>query len=187
MKEQEKSASGEVLKGGVIFFTGLIVALIGGWIVFPNLLFSQKTQPINFSHLVHEEQGSSCEDCHSFRTDGTYTGIPKIEKCKECHESQVGQTEDERILVEEYIEKGKEIPWRIYAWQPDNVYFSHAPHSAKGVDCVECHRSVAKEQKLPVFKENRLTGYSLQTMTMEKCENCHADRGVTNECEMCHK
>ena len=147
MKEEKNSASGSALLGGIIFFTGFIVALILGWVVFPDLLYSKKAQPINFSHVAHQD--ASCEDCHVARDDGTYAGIPRIDKCKECHESQMGQQESERILVEEYIQKDREVPWQIYAWQPDNVYFSHAPHKAKGVQCVRCHRDVSKEEKLP--------------------------------------
>ena len=185
MKEENKSTSGKGVMGGIIFFAGFILALIVGWVVFPNLLFSQKLQPMEFSHVSHQD--SSCEDCHAFRPDGTYAGIPKIDKCKECHESAMGNTEDERKLVEDYIQKDQEIPWRIYSWQPDNVYFSHAPHKAKGVECVQCHRDVSKEKSLPAYKENRLTGYSSRTMKMIVCEECHAERGVNNECELCHK
>lgn len=183
MRQEKRDASGKGGMGWVVFFTGFILALIVGWVVFPNLLFSQKNQPMNFSHVAHQD--SSCEDCHFFREDGSYSGIPTIEKCKECHESQMGQTEDERILVEEYIQKDREVPWRVYAWQPDNVYFSHAPH--KSLECVQCHTDVSKEQTSPRFKENRITGYSASTMKMESCEKCHAERSGSNNCEVCHK
>jgi len=185
MKEENKSASGKDVMGGVIFFAGFILALIVGWVVFPNLLYSQKTQPMDFSHASHQD--SSCEDCHAFRPDGTFAGIPTTEKCKECHESAMGNTEDERKLIEDFIQKDLEIPWRNYSWQPDNVFFSHAPHKAKGVECVQCHRDVSKEKTLPVYKENRITGYSRETMKMIVCEKCHAERGVNNECGLCHK
>ncbi len=185
MKEQKSGASGKRGLGFAIFFTGFLIALLFGWIVFPQLLFSQKMQPMNFSHVAHQD--SSCEDCHAFRSDGSYTGIPKIEKCAECHESPMGDTEDERILVEEYIQKNKEIPWMSYSWQPDNVYFSHAPHKAKGIECTTCHRDVSNEKKLPLYRENRITGYSKQTMQMDTCEKCHAERNVNNSCELCHK
>lgn len=184
MKEENKSASGKSGAGWLIFIAGLIVSLVFGWVVFPKLLYSEKTQPLNFSHVAHQD--STCEDCHFFRPDGTYTGIPKLDKCKECHESQMGQSESERILVEEYIQKEREIPWRVYAWQPDNVYFSHASHK-KDLKCEQCHHDVAREGKLPPVKENRLTGYSLATMQMDVCEKCHAQRGGTNSCQICHK
>ncbi|HOV85066.1 MAG TPA: cytochrome c3 family protein [Syntrophobacteraceae bacterium] len=185
MKEEQKHSSGSSVLGLVIFFSGFIVALAVGWIVFPSLLFSERIQPINFSHAAHQD--STCEDCHAFRPDGTYTGIPQLDKCKECHESQLGQSESERILVEEYIAKDREIPWLVYAYQPDNVFFSHAAHKAKNVPCVRCHRDVAKEQKLPAYRENRLTGYSEGTMKMIECEECHAAQSANNDCGICHK
>lgn len=185
MKRHVSNQSGKAVLEGIIFFAGFALAMIFGWVVFPNLLFSQKPQPINFSHVAHQD--STCEDCHAFRADGTYGGIPRVEKCKECHESQLGQTKDEQILVDEYIPNNKEIPWKVYAWQPDNVYFSHAAHKAKKVECVRCHRDVAKEKQNPPHKENRLTGYSADTMKMDECEKCHADKGVSNSCEICHK
>ncbi|MFP5212917.1 MAG: menaquinone reductase multiheme cytochrome c subunit QrcA [Acidobacteriota bacterium] len=185
MKEEQKSTSGKGVVGAIFFLAGLLLSLGFGWFGFPNLLYSQKAQPINFSHAAHQD--TECENCHAFRADGSYTGIPKIENCKECHESQQGSSEDERILVEEYIAKDKEVPWKVYAWQPDNVYFSHAPHKAKGVECVKCHRDVAKEEKTPMFMENKITGYSKSTMKMYVCEDCHALQNGNNNCEVCHK
>ena len=185
MNDDMKQASGKGGGGWIFFFAGLIVALILGWVAFPNLLYSQKTQPLNFSHVAHQD--SNCEDCHKYREDGSYTGIPKLEKCIECHESQMGESEDERILVDEYIANKREIAWLAYSWQPDNVYFSHAPHKAKDVKCVECHRDVTGEKQLLPYKENRLTGYSMSTMNMDVCEKCHAREGVTNSCQSCHK
>ena len=185
MKEEKSSSTGARVLGGLAFAAGLAVSLILGWVVFPTLLFSEKTQPINFSHTAHTD--TECVDCHAFRADGTYAGIPKIDKCKECHESAQGSSESERILIEKYIQNGQEVPWLVYAWQPDNVYFSHAAHKAGDIECIRCHRDVQKEKLLPVFHQNRITGYSKTTMGMRECEDCHAERAVTNNCEMCHK
>jgi menaquinone reductase, multiheme cytochrome c subunit len=185
MKAQSKSDTGKSVVELIVFLAGFVGALIFGWVVFPNLLYSQKPQPMDFSHAAHQD--STCEDCHAFRADGTFTGIPRMEKCKECHESPMGSTEAERILVEEYIQKDKEIPWRVYSWQPDNVFFSHAPHKAKGLECAQCHRDVWSGKTLPPYKENLLTGYSSETMKMIVCEKCHADQVVNNECGLCHK
>jgi hypothetical protein len=188
MEQQQKDLSKKTGLGWIFFSLGLGVALAFGWGVFPTLLYSQKIQPLNFSHASHQD--SSCEDCHTFRADGTYTGIPKIEKCKECHEDPVGSTEAERILIEEYIKQDKEIPWLVYARQPDNVYFTHASHVGKGMECVNCHHDVnreGKDFKLPPVKVNRLTGYTTGTMLMVDCEKCHAERGTTNSCNICHK
>lgn len=187
MNENVRASSGKSSLGILVFLAGFAAAMVFGWVIFPELLYSQKMQPVNFSHALPDHQGSGCEDCHAFREDGTYTGIPRLEKCAECHESPMTESPDEKILVEEYIQKQKEIPWLVYAYQPDNVYFSHAPHKAKGVECIHCHRDVSKESKNPPYRENRLTGYSKGTMKMDACEKCHAEQGASNNCEICHK
>jgi hypothetical protein len=187
MREKSKESSGKSAVGVLVFLAGFAVALIFGWVIFPELLYSQKSQPVNFSHALPDHQGAGCEDCHTFREDGTYTGIPKIAKCQECHESTMTESQDEKVLVEEFIQQEKEIPWLVYAYQPDNVYFSHAPHQAKGVECVQCHRDITNEQKNPPYRENRLTGYSRSTMKMDACEKCHAEQAASNSCEICHK
>ena len=187
MRENSKESSGKSSIGILIFLAGFAVALVLGWVVFPELLYSQKSQPVNFSHAIPDHQGAGCEDCHAFREDGSYTGIPKVAKCMECHESPMTESPDEKVLVEEYIQKEQEIPWLVYAYQPDNVYFSHAPHKAKGVECVQCHRDVAEEKKNTPYRENRLTGYSKSTVKMEVCEKCHAEQTASNNCEICHK
>jgi hypothetical protein len=45
----------------------------------------------------------------------------------------------------------------------------------------------SKEEKLPPFRENLITGYSKSTMKMVDCEKCHAEKGASNACEICHK
>jgi c(7)-type cytochrome triheme protein len=171
--------------GILFFFVGFILAMISGWVVFPRVLYSQKAQPLSFSHSAHAD--SECVDCHRFRGDGTYSGIPDTENCRQCHEEAMGSSEAEKILIEKYLQENKEIPWLVYARQPDNVYFSHAAHVKPNIECTRCHRDVAKDEKLPVVLENRLTGYSADTMKMSECEQCHAERGASNACHVCHK
>ena len=173
--------------GGTAFFLlGLILSLGVGWFVFPQVLYSEKQQPINFSHPVHiDNAGMSCEDCHFFREDGSWAGYPTLEKCAECHAAPMTDSPDEAAFVAEYVEKGKEVPWLTYQYQPDNVFFSHIAHNA--FDCTECHPDVAKMEKAPTYYRNRLSGYSKQTMKMWQCERCHAENGVSNACFVCHK
>ncbi len=185
MTQEKSSSSGNKALGMVFFLLGFIGALVVGWVVFPNLLYSQKAQPLNFNHVAHNSE--DCESCHTLLADGTYGGIPKLERCKECHESAQGSSEAEAKLISDYIEKNKEVPWKVYAWQPDNVYFSHAPHKGQGLECTRCHRDVSKEEKLPTYRENLITGYSKNTMKMTECEECHAQKGTSNSCEICHK
>ena len=184
--ENRQKSSG--LLGWVLFVAGLTGGLFVGWIVFPQILYSTKTQPINYNHAIHQEDaGMSCEDCHYFREDGTYAGKPSLAACVECHEEPQGETESEARLVAEFVEPEKEIPWISYSRQPDNVFFSHAAHVKMAeMECTECHRDVEQETEAPPIKINRLTGYPNEIMKMYVCEDCHAQEGVSNSCDLCH-
>ena len=83
--------------------------------------------------------------------------------------------------------------------------FSHIAHVKMGeIDCRACHGDHAKTDRLPVYKENRLTGYSIDIwgrhisgykkntwdrMKMDDCSECHTQKGheENNACFVCHK
>ena len=181
---QDKTS--QISSGGALpYLIGFVGALLVGWWLFPQLLYSEVPQPINFSHPVHLDQGMDCSECHYLRDDGSFHAIPSTEDCAMCHMMPMGTTESEEIFVSEYVEKEKEVPWLIYQYQPDNVFFSHAAH--QDYPCFECHPDVETMDKLPPVKINRISGYSEQTMKMWKCERCHAERGQSNACYVCHK
>ena len=186
---EENKQQGSGLLGWLLFVFGFAGALITGWVVFPQLLFSTKHQPINYNHVIHQEDaGMSCEDCHYFHEDGTYAGKPSLATCVDCHSEPQGETEAEAKLVAEYIEPEKEIPWISYTRQPDNVFFSHAAHVKMAeMECTDCHRDVSKEATAPPVRINRLTGYPSEIIKMYVCEDCHAKEQVSNNCDVCHK
>ncbi|MFP4084136.1 MAG: menaquinone reductase multiheme cytochrome c subunit QrcA [Desulfonatronovibrio sp.] len=168
------------------FVVGFVGALLFGWIIFPGLLFSEKEQPFWFSHPVHVEVvGMDCYDCHYYNEDGSFSGVPSTEECAACHMDVMFEDPDEIIFVEEYVWEEKEVPWLIYQKQPDNVYFSHMAHEM--YDCTTCHPEVETAESFPEYHENRLTGYSADTMKMWECERCHAESGTSNACYVCHK
>jgi len=187
-KGQDNGASGPII---LFFIVGLAVSMILGWIIFPKLLYSQKKQPIDFNHALHNgmvEEG--CESCHLFREDGTYSGVPKIAQCIDCHEEVQGESPDEIKLVEEYIAKDKEVPWLVYAKQPDCVFFSHAAHvKGAGMDCVTCHGHMGESEHLRVYEENRITGYSrdIWGKNMSGLKKNPWDRMKMDDCAQCHK
>jgi hypothetical protein len=185
--KQEKGGSGPVI---LFFILGLIASSVVGWVIFPKLLYSQKKQPIDFNHVLHvAEVDNSCESCHFFREDGTYSGVPKLEQCIECHEEVQGDSPDEIKFVEEYVSKGREVPWLIYSRQPDCVFFSHVAHiKGAAMDCVTCHGHIGESENLKVYEYNRITGYSRDIwgksiagfkkntwdrMKMDDCAECH--------------
>jgi hypothetical protein len=135
--------------------------------------------------------------------EGRFQGIPATSQCATCHSSPVGQSSNEKVLIERYVTPGKEIPWRIYSRQPDNAYFSHAAHLKLGqLKCEECHGPHGKSAQLRTYQVNRISGYSRdiwgpnisgfpsepwQGMKMDRCLSCHARQGRRDGCIDCHK
>ncbi|MEZ4527169.1 MAG: menaquinone reductase multiheme cytochrome c subunit QrcA [Desulfobacterales bacterium] len=215
MSESEEKAKKGSGSGGfaiLFFIVGLAASLIVGWVIFPKLLYSQKKQPFDFNHALHNELvDNGCESCHFFREDGSYAGVPTLEQCAGCHEDVQGETEDEAIFVNEYVKNGREVPWLVYSRQPDCVFFSHAAHvKSGGMDCKTCHGPIGESESLKPYEENRITGYSRDIwgkniagfkkntwdrMKMDDCSECHVKLGVKQNsvqtekgaCFVCHK
>lgn len=183
---EHKPAGGLGLKALAL---GFFLAAVGGWLAWPNVVMSSKAQPINFSHVAHGEgAGLSCDSCHTFREDGSFSGIPKLEKCEECHASQQGSDPEEAKLIAQYIQPKKEIPWISYAFQPGCVFFSHAAHVKMAkLACTQCHEDMSKSKSSPPARILLLSGYSERTMSMETCEECHVKKHRSNACFVCHK
>jgi hypothetical protein len=188
------------------FAAGLLLALALGWLGLPRLLYARLDQPLRFSHRIHSSQktGYGCQDCHTLGADGRFSGIPGVASCAGCHAEPQGSTADEKRLVEEYVKPGREIPWHVYARQPDNVHFSHAVHVKQaGIACERCHGPHGESDTLRPFETNRLSGYGRdiwgptisrlgrarwQGMKMSDCEGCHAERGrPRTSCLACHR
>jgi menaquinone reductase, multiheme cytochrome c subunit len=191
-------------KGSVLFMTGIAASLAIGWYAFPRALYKTESQPLQFNHKVHTEQSSMpCESCHEFAEDGSFKGIPTVSKCAECHSALLGSTQNEKLLVEQYITPQKEIPWKVYSRQPDNAYFSHAVHLKIGnLKCDDCHGPQGVSETLRPYQVNRVSGYSRdiwgqnisgipshswEGMKMDRCVNCHQQQKRVDGCIDCHK
>jgi menaquinone reductase, multiheme cytochrome c subunit len=220
--DREADATGhgddEILKngpGGVIilfFILGLAACLVIGWGLFPKLLYSQKKQPVAFNHKRHmAEVENGCESCHYFREDGSFSGIPTLEACMTCHENAIGESDDEAVFMAEYVYKNREVPWYVYARQPDSVFFSHVAHVKMGeIDCKTCHGDIGESEQSKMYEENRITGYSrdiwgkniagfkmntYDRMKMDDCAECHETmtgrrtsvQTQYDACFVCHK
>jgi len=189
----EVSGDAEDKKGGatilLFFILGIAASLVIGWVIFPKLLYSTKPQPFNFNHALHNREVGECESCHFFREDGTFSGVPTLAQCTDCHADVVGESEDEAIFVQQYVAKGREVPWHVYSRQPDCVFFSHSAHviTAK-MSCETCHGDIGTSTSLKPYQENRITGYSrdiwghniagfkahtYDRMKMDDCAECH--------------
>ena len=201
--------------GGMIvlfFIVGLAASLILGWVIFPQLLYSHKEQPIDFNHALHlAEVDDACQSCHYFREDGTFSGIPKLADCMECHDEQLGESDEEEVFYRDYVSVGREVPWLVYSKQPDCVFFSHAAHVIAGkMDCVTCHGDIGHSTHTRVYQANRITSYSRdiwgksiagftrdpqRRMKMDVCVACHRRDNVRQSsvqtlkggCFVCHQ
>jgi hypothetical protein len=196
----------------LFFFLGLAASLVLGWVIFPQLLYSQKEQPIQFNHVLHGELvDNGCESCHFFREDGTYSGVPKLAQCIDCHEEVQGESAEEEKFVTQYVQQEREVPWRVYSQQPACVFFSHAAHVKMGkMDCVTCHGPISETETLKPFEANRISGLSRDIwgrniagfkknswdrMKMDDCSECHQRENVNQNsvqthkdgCFVCHK
>jgi len=171
------------------FLAGVLVALGAGWAGFPRAIYHKRPQPVDFSHKVHADKaGTKCEDCHALRDDGSFAGVPALEKCSGCHAVPMGSTPAEKAFIDQYVTPTREPQWLIYAHQPENVYFSHAAHIRKNkVKCEECHGDVGATDKLPPVRIDRISGYTSETMGMQVCIDCHRKNQIADSCLECHK
>ena len=185
------------MRGKIPFLAGLAAALGAGWAGFPHAIYTSRTAPVDFSHKVHADKaGAKCEDCHAFREDGSFAGIPSLDKCSGCHAAAMGATAAEKHFIDQYVTPQREPQWSSYARQPENVFFSHAAHVKLGnVPCESCHGSMGTSDHLPPFQEDRISGYSRDiwgregrpAMTMHDCIACHRQHQRVDSCLDCHK
>jgi menaquinone reductase, multiheme cytochrome c subunit len=173
-----------------IFLSGLATTLAWGWLAFPHIRYARSAQPADFRHQVHAQKSGSaqCSDCHALRQDGAFTGIPRTEACAACHAERMGTSPAEATLVDDYIKKGREMPWLVYGRQPANVWFSHAIHTKlAGLACADCHGQYGESNLVLVYARNRISGYTRTAKDMSMCEDCHRRRHVQVSCLGCHQ
>jgi len=178
--------------------------MFGGWFLFPRVLYSRHSQPVEFRHKTHGEKSglAQCDSCHTLTSDGQFNGLPHMEICAGCHSDKLGTSPAEAILVDSYIKSGRETPWLLYARQPANVWFSHAIHTQRGLACTECHGNYGESDQTRMYEQNRISGYSRDIwgrsisrlrraphdgMKMSDCEACHKRRKVAVGCLGCHR
>ncbi|HSG65246.1 MAG TPA: menaquinone reductase multiheme cytochrome c subunit QrcA [Gammaproteobacteria bacterium] len=194
-----------ISRGVLSFGLGLGTALLCGWIGLPLVLYREAQQPIQFNHELHagETVGMYCEDCHATDDEGRFGGIPVVASCEPCHAEPQGETAHEAVLARDYVGEAREIEWLVYARQPDNVFFSHAPHvTLAKIPCERCHGDHGATVSLRPYEENRISTYSrdiwgrsasrirraeYEGMKMSDCTRCHEQHGVVESCMTCHK
>lgn len=146
----------------------LAMAVVAGAVFFTAYASGTKTPTIPFDHKKHvEEVGAACLDCHKEASSATTSVtmlLPKIDDCYGCHEQS-------------------EMKWTVPAdgsspWPTPKreLTFDHAKHMSMGMECATCHAGVEKTTKAP---SNALPPMSL-------CIDCHGEREVSVDCNVCH-
>ncbi len=135
-------------------------------------------QPIAFSHAKHAgEYQIACQYCHSGVRRGPAAYIPSVQTCMGCHQL-VAATKPEVIKVRQAWENKQPIEWMKVNRVADFVFFNHAPHIAKGIDCKTCHGDVASMVEVKPFVK-------LNNMTF--CVDCHRENKASIDCYVCHR
>ena len=182
------------LRIALLFSLGFAVMTAAGWMGFPAMLYRTEQQPLDFNHRVHKDKAAQkCSDCHALGADGNFAGIPPLANCSACHAAPMGATANEKVLIANWVQPGRELPWLSYAGQPMNVRFSHSLHvTLAKLRCEECHGAHGDSAKLAAHQQDRISGYNRsddkgRALTMSDCEDCHRRHGVTAGCLGCHK
>lgn len=194
------------------FLVGFVLCNIAGRYVVPALMYARHKQPVAFNHELHgSDVDISCDTCHFFYEDGSWSGIPTVGVCADCHSETIGESQAEEKLVKEYVEKDREIDWALYFRQPQCVSFSHSSHVRRaGLACETCHGPQGLSGSKTEYLRNRITQYTYVsyddessgnlsamiqekeknvwgTMGMDECAECHRARGTSTACFICHK
>lgn len=129
-------------------------------------------QPIPFSHKHHAwELGIDCRYCHTSVEKSSYAGIPSTETCMTCH-SQIWTNSPLLEPVRQSYTTGQPIKfadgspgWNLVNKVPEFVYFNHAIHVNRGINCNTCHGPV----------QNMQITYKGNDFQMRWCLACHRE------------
>ena len=161
-----------------LFLLGLAIGFLSLVLFISLSVGSKAEQPIAFNHKKHIEQGLACDTCHQYYKTQTFSGIPDIAVCLECHKEPVTKSPEEE-KIRQFAKRGEAIPWKQIYREPDHVFYSHRRHVVLGkIECQTCHGEIAQSERPPAKPSVR--------MTMSWCMNCHAKHKVTNDCLACH-
>jgi menaquinone reductase, multiheme cytochrome c subunit len=161
------------------FSLGLAIGFLLFFLFISLSVGSKAEQPIAFNHKKHMEQGLECDTCHRYYKTETFSGMPDIAVCLECHKEPVTQSPEEE-KIRQFAKKGEKISWRRLYKMSDHVFYSHRRHVILGkMECQTCHGTIGQSEKPPTTP--------FVQMTMGWCMNCHAKKKVTNDCLACHE
>jgi hypothetical protein len=160
------------------FLIGLAAGVLLLFLLIGLSIGYKTEQPISFNHKKHAEQGLECDACHRFYKTQTFSGLPDLNTCLECHKEPITKSPEEE-KIRQFQKKGEQIPWKRIYGEPDHVFFSHRRHVILGkLQCQNCHGDIGQRETPPQKPWVK--------MTMSWCMDCHKKSKVTNDCLACH-
>jgi len=130
-----------------------------------------------FNHRVHVTDNLiGCSTCHPYARHSPVAGLASMATCMGCHKF-AGKDKPAIQALRAAAAKGSPLQFARVFREPDHVYFSHARHPARGLQCAECHGDVA----------HMAQDVRVKDMHMGFCMECHRQRQANIDCLTCHK
>ena len=78
------------------------------WLSFSSVwvLVPKPEQPILSNHKKHVEQGLECDSCHRFYKTQTFSGMPNITICLDCHKEPITKSPEEE-KIRRFLKRGR--------------------------------------------------------------------------------
>jgi hypothetical protein len=164
-------------------------------------IFPPQSIPLKFNHKFHVGvQKLKCDMCHAkaVTSNSSQDGLlPAATTCDGCHGSNHSKLDDVKAGAEvvgkcefchlNYKDGDGNKVARVNIPRP-NVVFSHQKHSARNINCQQCHGDVqelelATRDQLPrmrgCFGCHQQTNAAAQGDAKSACETCHLKGGTT--------
>jgi hypothetical protein len=93
-----------------------------------------------------------------------------------CHQAALQSSPPIKRLTA-LAKDAKPFPSKPERGLADFVFFSHARHSAAGIECATCHGPVMEQDAAP----------SEAPRTMKACVDCHRKNKAAVACNACHE
>ena len=163
-----------------------LAPLVSGFLLLSLLLWPAlrseppTPQPVAFNHLYHtQDLGLGCEFCHQYVRSGAHAGLPGAQTCQPCHQTS-RDTSEEATKVTRLLEEGDPLQFNKLFRLPDYAFYTHRRHvGIAKLECSTCHGGIADTERPPE--------HPLVDIKMKFCRECHEERGVTQDCNACHR
>jgi hypothetical protein len=133
------------------------------------------------NHAAHLDKGLECADCHA---KGAKEGQPfeprkmSYDVCAECHDEEDAKKPDDQKVKAVFFAADGSPKWsKAIGTYGGDLRFSHAKHATDSKSCTPCHGTMNTKGA------ERFVG---MRFTMAACMDCHAKKGGSNACQVCH-